>query len=113
MEIVKFPLGISKPQTKFKNRGISIPIAAPQLNSNRRARILLIILNYYHPAVLGIFPAPPNPANDQIAYTRQDLLGNTLPFKPGQTPGGVYILDIGIIRRRAAANAQRMNLTPV
>ena len=56
---------------------------------------------------------PQNPANDQIAYTRQDLFGNTLPLEPGQTPGDVYILDVAIIRRRAAREAQRMNLTPV
>lgn len=60
-----------------------------------------------------IFPPPQNLANDQIAYTRQDLFGNTLPLEPGQTPGDVYNLDVLTIRRRAAEAAQMMNLTPV
>ena len=61
----------------------------------------------------SIFPAPPNPNDDRIRYTRDDLFGGVVPLEQGQTAQDVYILDIGLFRRRASTAAQKMGLIPV
>src|SRR5271154_258919 len=47
----------------------------------------------------------------RLLTQRQDLLGNTLPLEPGQNPGDPYILDVSVMRRYAATEVQKMNLT--
>ncbi|PSS12748.1 hypothetical protein M430DRAFT_21816 [Amorphotheca resinae ATCC 22711] len=60
-----------------------------------------------------IFPAPPNPIDDQITFTREELFGDSLTLEPGQAPGDTYTIDVSVFRSFATEYAELMGLTPV
>jgi len=61
----------------------------------------------------SIFSIPPNPIDDRIVFTRQELFGDSLALEPGQNLADNYVLEMSFFRNRAIEWATVMGLTPV
>jgi len=49
----------------------------------------------------SIFSIPPNPIDDRIVFTRQELFGDSLALEPGQNLADNYVLEMSFFRNRA------------